>query len=501
MNKEKKIVLRAIKMKQFSHDLILAIMTKEDLLQLDNANCLRVDKYQTEDEDSYQRVEDPKRIQELSDYLIDFQKDRLVTPLLPASIVINVQDADDVSFDDENNALTIKKGAKLYIIDGQHRKDGILKAIKEQDNIDIEIPVTFILGMEKFKEAAQFLILNVKQKPVRTDLALTVLYNLGKAKTIDFVKSLKQVLKVGAWKLEATAIAIEINSNPVSPWNKMIIGPNQDAASLKSMGIKWAPIKQAAFVDTLRYFCSLNLPMLDLNSKAKYLIRLWNTLKIANKNAFNPDVGKNYMLLRGLCVGPMHIFASLLYVLENSKYQDLDASLKIFTSKYKEKFWDKNNSKGIKTWGSSQKEYTSNAKKMAENTFPDLYNYWDEKPLIEYYDNDIIDDKEQDKIRDLFDPFNLRPFDKDLIENEIKSNKHGCYVLLSKTESGLKVYCGQSEDIKARIGSHPRKYKLFNSIDIDKERLNAIESVLYHLIKSECRINDTHPPNCPICKS
>jgi len=492
--------LSAIKFNQFSVDLYLTKISASDLVSLFDKNILRVEKYQKDEEETYQRILDLHRIKELSDFLIDYKKDEVVKPLLPASIIINVPDEHDIDFDEKTGKLSIKKNAKLNIVDGQHRARGVCEACRKEGNIDFEIPVTFITDLEKFQEAAQFLIINVKQKSVRTDLTLTVLYELEQNKTHDFIKRLKKVLKIDAWQLEATAISIALNLEHGSPWYNLIMRPNEDRKTLRERGRGWVPIRQAHFVDTLRQFCSINS---DTKSKTNFLIKLWNEIYKKYKSAFDPDTGKNYILLKGSAVGPIHILASLLYNVENSKYDDVDVMIDKFVKHFPLKFWERNGKDNAGNWGTSQKEYTVHAQQILKKIFPEFYEYWDADLLDQFIKNDAIGEEEEENINDLFDPFDLKPFDE--LEEDLKNKTHGCYVLVNKTRDAIKVYCGQSKRIKDRLSKHERSFKLFNSIELEKDELDKYECLIYHLIKSSCRTNDDHPPvpkytkKCPYC--
>jgi len=349
--------------------------------------------------------------------------------------------------------------------------------------------VTFITDLERFQEAAQFLIINVKQKPVRTDLTLTVLYELGQRKTYDFIKTLKKVLKVDTWQLEATAIAIALNLEQSSPWHNLIMRPNEDRKTLREQGREWIPIRQAHFVDTLRQFYSINS---DIKSKINFLIKLWNEINRKYKSAFDSDTGKNYVLLKGSAVGPIHVLASILYSLENSKYEEIDEIIGKFVQHFPLKFWERSAKENAGSWGTSQKEYTVHAQEILEKILPEFYEYWDTDLLDRFIKNDVVEEKEEENIRDLFNPFDLKPFDE--LEEDLNNKAYGCYVLINKRNNAIKVYCGQSKKIKDRLSKHERPFKIFNSIELEKEELDKYECLIYHLIKSSCRTNDDHPP-------
>jgi DGQHR domain-containing protein len=490
----------AIKIKQFSMNLYLSRITAEDLAFLLGQKYLKVEKYQSEEEETYQRREDKSRIKELSDFLTNYQNDDLVKPILPASVILNAPDPRDLVFDEERNLLTIKKGAKLNIVDGQHRVRGVVEAFSKFGNSDFELPVTFITDLERFQEAAQFLIINVKQKQVRTDLTLTVLHDLQKNRAADFVERLKKALDIDAWQLEATQLTIALNEERRSPWHNLIRRPNDDRRSLRDRGIYWTPIRQASFVDSLRDYCSPAAgKFIDLNSKVDFLIKYWNIIKNNYPHVFDNDTGKNYLFLKGICIGPIHVIASLLYILDKTGYMAIEDSLEILKNKYPLQFWSSDNHNGARKWGSSQKEFKGNARDIVNKLFPDLYEYWDEDKLDRWLAKDVIEEDVGASIRKLFDPLNLKP--ATLVDAKINEDSKGCYILIDKSRGRLKVYCGQSETIQKRLAGHENSFKLYNSLgNLEKDELDDIEALIYHLIKIEYRINDNHPPRCRYCK-
>jgi len=132
--------LPAIKFNQFAVNLYLTKISANDLISLFDKKILRVEEYQKSEEETYQRIEDRHRIKELSDFLIEYKKDNVVKPLLPASIIINVPDEHDIDFNEETGKLSIKKNAKLNIVDGQHRAKGVCAACRKEENLNFESP-------------------------------------------------------------------------------------------------------------------------------------------------------------------------------------------------------------------------------------------------------------------------------------------------------------------------------------------------------------------------
>lgn len=491
--------LPAIKVNQFAINIFLTKFSAGLLYELFENRYLKVDEYQTGEEDTYQRSEDRSRIRDLADFLINYRSDNLVKPILPATIIINVPDERDITFNDANNTLIIKRGAKLNIVDGQHRAKSLHTAFSQDRQLNFEIPISIITGLERFQEAAQFLIINVKQKQVRTDLTLTVLHELEAHRTTDFVSRLKKVLKVDAWQLEATHIAIALNGERDSPWRNLILRPNEDRAELRRTGRRWIPVRQAAFVDTLRKFCSYEQEGLDTESEIAFLKRLWNELKNKYSEAFDTDTGKNFAMLKGAGVGTIHALTTLLYTLDKEEVSLLSNSLDKLSDEFPLDFWSLQGD-GAGKWGTSQKEFSTNAHKIASKIHAPLFSLIDTEKKEEFREQDLVEDEILDLINTLFDPFNFKPISS--IQQTLGDNP-GCYLLINGTLSRLKAYVGQTTNVQQRMNQHEtsRPFKLYSYVQVDPEQLTKIECLMYHLVKPRFRINEIHPPQpeCTYC--
>jgi DGQHR domain-containing protein len=475
----------------------LTSVTAKQLEELEREGYLKVERYQyQEEEEAYQRNQDPTRVKDLSEFLAENKDDKMVARILPGSTIFNFPDKRDLTFDASSRTLTIKENPKINIVDGQHRISGLLEAYREsKKKLNFELPVTMLTGFNTFQEAAQFLLINLKQKGVSTDLTLTVLHKVEQKKTKDLVKRLRGILKVDAWKLDGTAIAMDLNDSSDNPWGNHILRPNEERNKLKKVGRKWIPIRQAGFVDTLRYFCMATKT--DEASRVDFLKRFWNGLSDAYPKAFNDDTGKNYILTYGNGVGVFHLLATAFYNLDSAGLFSLEDCINKFTSRYSLEDWE-NDSEMVHTWGSSQKEFRVHAETILAKLFSEL-DMIDEGTFKEYNDNNLIEESDRELMEDLFDVFTLKP--KDLIEEDLK-NDGGIYLLVDKKNSGVTCYIGQSKVIRNRLAGHSREFKAFSKIVVEKNQLNRIEALAYHLTKKSHRTNDAHPPysSCEFCK-
>lgn len=135
----------------------------------------------------------------------------------------------------------------LSIIDGGTRLHGIDLALK---NGTIDGARTFDVrlfdNLSVAEEIAHFLLINEKQKRVRTDLGLRVVQR--KLDDEDLTDDEKQILETvvpdaDTWRFEASRLASKLNHIEASPWRGLIQMPN-DKVPL--------PVKLQAFLTSLK---------------------------------------------------------------------------------------------------------------------------------------------------------------------------------------------------------------------------------------------------------
>ena len=214
-----------------------------------------VDYYTEENGGGYQRNETlrARRAKEIEDY-IRRCLDTCISPKL-FELTINARvKADEWKFDalDDGDTIGIlsfetNRNRWLSVTDGGTRLEGLRNAlahgiIKDSYTIDARIFVGLRLG----EEVAQFLLINEKQKRVRTDLSLRVVQ-----RKLDEGELSEHELKVlttvvpdsDAWRYEASRVASLLNSASDSPWKGLIQMPNDSVTQ---------PVKLQAFLTSLK---------------------------------------------------------------------------------------------------------------------------------------------------------------------------------------------------------------------------------------------------------
>ena len=211
---------------------------------------------------------------------------------LTANARVEQEDWTYEPLDDTENfgflTITVPDDAKwLYLIDGGTRLLGIENAlnariIDQKTTFDVRIFVGLNIG----EEIAQFLLINEKQKRVRTDLSLRVVQRLlddGKLEDKE-IKVLQTVVPdTDAWRFEASRIASMMNADPDSPWANRIQMPGDSAR----------PVTLQAFFTSLKPL----LDDLDITTKLGHMEETGD-LQVngqrVNKTKFLVQVLKNF---------------------------------------------------------------------------------------------------------------------------------------------------------------------------------------------------------------
>src|SRR5947209_5122967 len=125
----------------------------------------------------YQRIPIDYRVRQVSRYAREHEG------ILPTAILINIREGAKFvphSGDDGGirfGTLTIDPKARLWVVDGQHRLNGLKDAAERLRSSDpdatlgYELPVVFSVGLAQFEEMRLFDIVNSRAKSVPTDLA------------------------------------------------------------------------------------------------------------------------------------------------------------------------------------------------------------------------------------------------------------------------------------------------------------------------------------------
>lgn len=490
------ITLKALRFPQSGMTLYLTALSLGDVRQLRKSKQLVIETFDPDRPilQGYQRGLDPKKIQQIADFVSrgsDEPGTEVLLPLMPTAIVLNSRPSPGsmLRFDENTSELTITERAILYVVDGQHRIEGITKSKLNEE--DFHLPVIIVQELNMVQEAAQFLTINSKQTRVRPDLQLRVLYNFDAENT----RRLVDILRVDDWKLEAQALAIALNDKNESPWRSLVRRPNDQAGG-------WKPMREGGFIDTLKAVCDRRGPLarVDTSSKEKFLIEYWEAIRQHYEEAFRHDTGKRYHLCRTIGAGIFHTVAPIVFHLRALRpRRSLYEMLAPLTRKARLRDWARKTGKFSRE-AARRSTYVSRASEFAMVIEPQL-DLVNRKALSGLRRRNLspADEKIITKAEGILRPIGYRRFDEN---RGTVSGQRGCYCLLKFKGDASEAYVGRADNIGERLGQH-HDYDLYNfQTALSDREIERLEMTLYHLLKPEVRTNANHPPPegaCPYC--
>ena len=267
----------------------------------------------------YQRTIDNNRANKFAAYL---QQESAISP----TVLLMNDRGGGCTFDEKTNMLTIDTNVAIFIYDGQHREQGIEKALTNKaDLADFPIFVVITAKLPKLKEMTQFKVINGTAKGVKTNLVIEIMTAIQTEESEVSVKDAKQIACNHAtheinrrddspWKgMVALANTVrpkksEIDDNPDLE-NKRIIGSQSFLRSLQPVhdyleANKWPSVRNG----TLKTPASLQ----DRGAKiAEIIVEFWQAVKRQMSDPF--ETPNDYLLHSSLGVNVMHgVLASLL---------------------------------------------------------------------------------------------------------------------------------------------------------------------------------------------
>jgi len=250
--------------------------------------------------------------------------------------------------------LTIPDDTRLWVVDMQHRLEGIKTAHSKGFLSDFAVPALITEGLSDVKEATQFYIINTQSKRMGVDLTRRLLIEHDEIQYITDVPS---------WELKAVQIAIRLNRNiKNNPWYSRIREPESE-----SMRDQIATEK--SFVPSMRWL--LTSPE-GKNKSAKqianFLANYWEGIRVNIPKAF--ETPRSYLIQKTPGYMAFHRLAPIAYRTHGI------GSVKIYAemfgplsdgSAYGEKFWYGKNLNGAKKFGTGQSAYSNLAMELSKH--------------------------------------------------------------------------------------------------------------------------------------
>lgn len=217
---------------------------------------------------------------------------------LPTAVLLNFRAYDatiHLVTDGHERVLLIPPGQRLYVVDGQHRIEAIVRLFREDPERwgGFELPFVCMLGASERDEMEQFYIVNSTAKSVRTDLALDLLKQ--RAETDPLVMQ-GLIERNESWKVTAQALAERLAQTSI--W--------RDRIRFAGEPKRETTVSSAAMVASLHpllntaYFQTLKTP----ERQAPVLESYWRGIQRCLPEVF--DTPSEFTLQKGLGTYAMH---------------------------------------------------------------------------------------------------------------------------------------------------------------------------------------------------
>lgn len=313
-----------------------------DLCSIDQWDPHKVGKWK-----GYQRGLVQNKINDLAAYL------ERQDAILPVAGMLNVRKKNELTFDGSKNikpsagVLTIPDDLRLWVVDMQHRLEGIKLAHSKGALGNFSVPVLITEGLKNVEEAAQFYVINTKAKKMGVDLTRRLLIEHDAIKDIAFVST---------WELKAVQIAIRLNKyiTKDNPWHKRIKEPESEK-------MKEHIATEKSFVPSLKWLLSApGIKNKSVSHLSRFLANYWEGLRQCMPTAFeNP---KSSLIQKTPGYMAFHRLAPIVY--RKTKKGSVAELRKIFNifkddKKFGANFWSRRNNDGAKKYGTGQSAYAN----------------------------------------------------------------------------------------------------------------------------------------------
>jgi len=299
--------LKVLRLEQKGVPIYLGVMPAQVLVDEERA---RVDRWSPSNTKGYQRPVLDRRANEAASYLIKGDG------WFPTSILISIRE--EAKFEEpkkidrfEEGFLNIPDSSILWIIDGQHRVEGLRRAIEKgaQELKDYQVPVAIVLNTDIFDEMRMFYIVNTRAKSVPGDIADRLLQQSLEKKGELWLKDSESQYG-GRYQrafLQARATNLVdylIDNCPV--WKDFVAVPG--AAKPHHLAIKQHTLVSSLLEGALK---DHSIERLDDKSIGSLLNSYWQALAAAFPEAFKEP--ENYSIRRTAGVYSLHMLFPDIY--------------------------------------------------------------------------------------------------------------------------------------------------------------------------------------------
>jgi len=334
---------------RFEQKGITMYLTALPIDQLDFCSIDRWDPRRAGKWKGYQRGLIQKKINDLAQYL------ERPDGILPVAGLLNVREQNRLLFESlrkqniNSGTLTIPDYTQLWVVDMQHRLEGIKLAHSKGLLKNFSVPVLITDGLRDVKEACQFYIINTKAKRMGVDLTRRLLIENNEIANLTDVKP---------WELKAVQIAIMLNKklSKNNPWYNRIREP-------ESEGMKNQIATEKSFIPSLRWL--LTAPGIQKKSPkhlARFLANFWEALRINIPGAF--ETPRSFLIQKTPGYMTFHRLAPIIYRKTAKKGRSVSKMKRLFqvlseNKKFGSQFWNSKNLSGAKKYGTGQSAYAN----------------------------------------------------------------------------------------------------------------------------------------------
>lgn len=301
----------------------------------------------------YQRGVIKEKVNNLADYL---ERDDAVMPIAG---LLNVRDVRSISFTARDRTtptsgtLTIDEGARLWVVDMQHRLEGLKKAA-DKGYFRVPVPLVIASGLAPIDEAAQFYLINTKSRRMGVDLTKRLLIEHGRIADLSDVKE---------WEMDAVRITIKLNRRMAAgnPWFGRIREPNTISTG--------QPATEKSFVPSLAWLLRpADMQGHSPQRTAEFLADFWEAIREQIPDAFGEP--KRYLIQKTHGYMAFHRLAPILY--RKTRNMSRDARRRKLKRSFAPlarlgaAFWKTTNRRGAKRFGTGQGGYANLAQFLHE---------------------------------------------------------------------------------------------------------------------------------------
>ena len=256
----------------------------------DLASRAKVDVWKANNQEGYQRLPEPTRAKAFMRFI--------ASEISPPAVLANIREKDSKKVKVKDDWLDIPDGVTLWLVDGQHRCAGTDMLMQTTDkDYDIEFPIVIMLGDSVYEEAKQFVLINMSQKKVRTDLGERFLQRAVKQEGRINIQN-KIMLRGIEWVPAAIEVADYLIKNNHSVWHNKIKLPNEPKGK--------TVVNQKSFTDSLKPVINPDgqLAGKPIPTISAVVNQYWDAIKETCPKAFEEP--ENYVLQKTTGVFVLH---------------------------------------------------------------------------------------------------------------------------------------------------------------------------------------------------